>query len=120
MGTGTKVVAVAVTVAALSMVAAYWAFDLKPADVAKYFSQPSKEEQGAPFDLVGKRSQVPESRGKNSSERPPTESKPKAFEESSSMLQVSSSFFYPFFLFFYIFSCSLFRAFFGLTFISRI
>jgi hypothetical protein len=60
---------------------------VKPADVSKYFSQPAKEEQGTSFDVIGKGSRPPEPR---SVERPSTEAKPTALQESNSMLQVSS------------------------------
>ncbi|KAG0581543.1 hypothetical protein KC19_4G259800 [Ceratodon purpureus] len=85
VGTGTKVTAVAVTLAALSWAAAYLAFDVKPADLTKYFPQPAKEEKGVAFDVIGKESRPPEPR---SVERPSTEAKPMAREESNILLQV--------------------------------
>jgi len=89
---------VAVTVAALAWAAAYLAFDVKPEQVSKYFSQLAKEGQGkgnqaSPESHVSTGHQ---SDGKTP-KGPPTESKvevpeiaPKGHERSDSVLEVSS------------------------------
>lgn len=102
-GTGVKVTAVAITVAALTWAATHYTLDVNPEQLPKYVPQPTKEEkQGASFESVAKESQAPQSPVvdhqsdvKDSELMPSTKIKPEESnvrsevpEESNAMLQV--------------------------------
>lgn len=102
-GTGVKVTAVAITVAALTWAATHYTLDVNPEQLPKYVPQPTKEEkQGASFESVAKESQAPQSPVvdhqsdvKDSEVMPSTKIKPEESnvrsevpEESNAMLQV--------------------------------